>query len=160
MYSAVVVLEVLQKSPEPWRWGARGQSSEVDNDHLRGSSELKKLDKWVLHELCVCLVVQSCLTLCDPMDCSPARLLCPWDSPGKNTGVGCHALQPRDRTQVSCIAGWFFIVWATREDPHELAANQKNIVLKCHLLLFCATTSNHFLIAFWLAMKSGFYTTN
>ena len=23
------------------------------------------------------------------MDCSPPRLLCPWDSPGKNTGVGC-----------------------------------------------------------------------
>ena len=23
---------------------------------------------------------------------SPTRLLCPWDSPGKNTGVGCHAL--------------------------------------------------------------------
>ena len=22
----------------------------------------------------------------------PARLLCPWDYPGKNTGVGCHAL--------------------------------------------------------------------
>ena len=22
----------------------------------------------------------------------PVRLLCPWDSPGKNTGVGCHAL--------------------------------------------------------------------
>ena len=21
----------------------------------------------------------------------PTRLLCPWDSPGKNTGVGCHA---------------------------------------------------------------------
>ena len=27
-----------------------------------------------------------------PMECSPARLLCPWDSPGKNTGVRCHAL--------------------------------------------------------------------
>ena len=24
--------------------------------------------------------------------CEPARLLCPWDSPGKNAGVGCHAL--------------------------------------------------------------------
>ena len=24
----------------------------------------------------------------------PARLLCPWDSPGKNTGVGCHFLLP------------------------------------------------------------------
>ena len=23
----------------------------------------------------------------------PTRLLCPWDSPGKNTGVGCHFLQ-------------------------------------------------------------------
>ena len=22
----------------------------------------------------------------------PTRLLCPWDSPGKNTGVGCHTL--------------------------------------------------------------------
>ena len=29
--------------------------------------------------------------LCDPMDGSPC-LFCPWNSPGKNTGVGCHAL--------------------------------------------------------------------
>ena len=29
---------------------------------------------------------------CNPVDCSPSRLLCPWNSPGKNTGVGCHAL--------------------------------------------------------------------
>ena len=36
--------------------------------------------------------LQSCPTLCDPMDCSlPSRLLCPWDSPSKNTGVGCCA---------------------------------------------------------------------
>ena len=26
----------------------------------------------------------------------PARLFCPWDSPGKNTGVGCHAPPPGD----------------------------------------------------------------
>ena len=26
------------------------------------------------------------------MDCQPARLLCLWDSPGKNTGGGSHAL--------------------------------------------------------------------
>ena len=37
-------------------------------------------------------VTQSCPTLCNPMDCSPARLLCPWDFPGKNTGVGRHSL--------------------------------------------------------------------
>ena len=27
-----------------------------------------------------------------PYGPQPARFLCPWDSPGKNTGVGCHAL--------------------------------------------------------------------
>ena len=38
------------------------------------------------------LVAQSCLTLCNPHGLQPTRLLCPWDSPGKNTGVGCHSL--------------------------------------------------------------------
>ena len=46
---------------------------------------------WHMNVPCVCLVTQSCLTLCDPM-VWPVRLLCPWDSPGNNTGVGCHAL--------------------------------------------------------------------
>ena len=36
--------------------------------------------------------LQSCPTLCDPIDGSPPRLPGPWDSPGKNTGVGCHFL--------------------------------------------------------------------
>ena len=26
------------------------------------------------------------------MDCSPTKLLCPWNSPGDKTGVGCHSL--------------------------------------------------------------------
>ena len=34
---------------------------------------------------------QSCLTLCDPIDGSPPASH-PWNSPGKNTGVGCHFL--------------------------------------------------------------------
>ena len=42
--------------------------------------------------LCVCLVTQSYLTLGDPMDCSPPGSSVRGDSPGKNTGVGCHAL--------------------------------------------------------------------
>ena len=37
-------------------------------------------------------LLQSCLTLCDPQRQQPTRLLRPWDSPGKNTGVGCHFL--------------------------------------------------------------------
>ena len=39
----------------------------------------------------------------------PARLFCPYDSPGKNTGVGCHdllqgSLRPRGGTHVSYVA--------------------------------------------------------
>ena len=37
------------------------------------------------------LVAQSCPTLCDPTDYR-TRLLCPRDSPGGNSGVGCHFL--------------------------------------------------------------------
>ena len=40
----------------------------------------------------LCLVAQSCLTLCDPMDCSPPGSSVQGDPPGKNTGVGCPAL--------------------------------------------------------------------
>ena len=36
--------------------------------------------------------LQSCPTLCDPHRQQPTRLPRPWDSPGKNTGVGCHFL--------------------------------------------------------------------
>ena len=35
---------------------------------------------------------QSCPSLCDPMDWSLPRILCPRNSPGKNIGVGCHFL--------------------------------------------------------------------
>ena len=36
--------------------------------------------------------VQSCLTLCNPKVCSRPGSSVPGDSPGKNAGVGCHAL--------------------------------------------------------------------
>ena len=39
--------------------------------------------------------LQLCLTLCDPIDGSPPGSPCPWDSPGRNTGVGCYFLLQR-----------------------------------------------------------------
>ena len=66
------------------------------------------------------LVAQSCLTLCNPMDCSlpgssihgifQARIL-EWVTIPFSRGTS----QPRDWTQISCIVGRFFTVWATRE---------------------------------------------
>ena len=45
-----------------------------------------------------------------PCGLHPTRLVCLWDSPGKNTEVGCHCLlqgvfPPRDQTHFSCTAG-------------------------------------------------------
>ena len=40
----------------------------------------------------LCLVAQSCLTLCDSVDYSPLGSSVHGDSAGKNTGVGCRAL--------------------------------------------------------------------
>ena len=44
--------------------------------------------------ICMCCAesLQSCQTLCDPMDCSLPGSSVHGDSPAKNTGVGCHAL--------------------------------------------------------------------
>ena len=59
-----------------------------------------------------CLVVSDSL---QPHGLWPTSILCPWNSPGKNTGVGNHS--PGDRTWVSCITGKFFIISATKETP-------------------------------------------
>ena len=66
------------------------------------------------------LVIQLCLTLCDPTDRSlpafsvheilQARIL-EWVAIPVSRG----SFQPRDQTWVSCIAGRFFTVWVTRE---------------------------------------------
>ena len=72
----------------------------------------------------VCSVAELCSTLCDPMDCGPPGSS--GDSPGKNTGVGCHAfLQGIFPTQGSnssllvtlALAGGFFTTSTSWEAP-------------------------------------------
>ena len=58
---------------------------------------------------CHHLAAKSYQTLLQPHKLWPARLLCPWDFPGKNTGVGCHfLLQGIFPTQGSnpCLLHW------------------------------------------------------
>ena len=59
-----------------------------------------------------CSVVSNSL---QPHWLQPTKLICPWDSPSKNTGVVAipfsrGSSQPRDQTQVSCIVGRFFLL--------------------------------------------------
>ena len=51
-----------------------------------------KLSLQICVQSLLCLVTQSCPTLCDPTICNTPGSSVHGDSPGKNTGVGCHAL--------------------------------------------------------------------
>ena len=65
--------------------------------------------------------LQSCLTFCNPTDCSPSGSSIHEESPGKNTELGCHALlQGIFLTQIKptslmspALAGGFFTTSAT-----------------------------------------------
>ena len=69
------------------------------------------------------LLLFSCWVVSDSFTTSwtvARQLLCPWNSPGKNTGASCHFLlqgifPTRDWTHVSCIGRWILYHWATRE---------------------------------------------
>ena len=57
----------------------------------------------------------SCVQLCNSME--PAKLLCPWSFPGKNTGEGCHfLLQGIFWTQVTCINTTNYLSTKRRND--------------------------------------------
>ena len=68
--------------------------------------------------VCLCVSRSVVSDSLQPHRLQPARLLCPWDYPGKNIEwvaipFSRGSSEPRDRTLVSCIAGRFFTVWAT-----------------------------------------------
>ena len=66
-----------------------------------------------------CLIAKSCLTLCNPVDCSLSGFS-PWNFSDKNTGAVCHLFLQgifpiRDWSHVSCISRQILCRWATRE---------------------------------------------
>ena len=81
---------------------------------------------WEAHVNPFIYVCVSCSAVSDslqPHGLWPARPLCPWNSPGKNTGVDCHSilqgiLLTQYQTHVSYTARRFFTIWATREAFH------------------------------------------
>ena len=52
----------------------------------------KKLKEWYSEHLCKCVSRSVMSDSLQPHELQPARLLCPWNSQGKNTWVGCHSL--------------------------------------------------------------------
>ena len=63
--------------------------------------------------LCVVCQVSSVLSdFSQSYGLWPARFLCPWDSPDKNTGMGCHSIEPISLIS-PLLAGGFFTSGAT-----------------------------------------------
>ena len=109
LHQARLTHEEVRRSPSQWGfWTKLTPVMEADM--------LSHVCVCVCVCMCVCvLVTQSCLILCNPMDCSPpgssvhgilqARIL-EWAAISSSRGSS----QPRDRTQVACMAGGFFII--------------------------------------------------
>ena len=113
----------------------------------RSSKVLPKASEWVSE------VAQSCWTLCDPMDCRSlpcssvhgifqARVL-EWVAISFSRGSS----WPRDRTQVSCIVGRCFTIWATKEVPNLHQKQKRSWSLFGGLLPVWST------IVFWILTK-------
>ena len=83
------------------------------------SKKAKQRPQCLFFNLCAVLVLITSVVSGSLRSYGPesARLLCPWNSPGKNTGVGSLSLLqgsswPRDQSWVSHFVGRFFTVWA------------------------------------------------
>ena len=110
--------------------------------------------------LCWCAYLLSCVRLFVTPWTVPARLLCPWDSPGKNTGVDCHfLLQGIFPTQGSKpgLPHWRWILYhlshqgspSTRQEIILWGEDCVFIHPLCPLLAQCLTYRRH-LISEWV----------
>ena len=91
---------------------------------------------------------QSCPTLCDLMDCSPPGFSVHGDSPGKNTGMSCHAL-------LQGIFRWYRQTLSHLSHQRSPISSEATPPLyspppswEPSLLPLCSLTTFHFMIAF------------
>ena len=72
-------------------------------------------------------VAQLCLILCDPVNCSPWGSSVHGDSPGKNTGVGCHTLLQGIFPTQGSNPGFPHCTWILYHLRHQSGKNGCNV---------------------------------
>ena len=112
----------------------------------------------------LCLVTQSCPTLCAPMDCSPQGSSVHGDSPGKNTGLGCHALLqgifPTQGSnpgllhcrQILCQLSYQGSPWSTHIYIHNMLSVVHSFL--CCIIFHCVNTAQY------IQFPLGTFSTN
>ena len=108
----------------------------VATSYSRVSSDPGSWTHILLLQRCCAKSLQYCPNSLQPYGLWPDTLFCPWDSPGNNAGVGCHALlrgssRPRDRTsfsQSSALAGGFVTTSATTKWPFSSCKLEREMV--------------------------------
>ena len=112
-----IMTEALLTVSKRWKWPQRTMMKECTKTWYTFCGTWHTY----IRVLFCSLVATSYLTPLLPPGLQPARLLCPWDFPCKNTGVGCHLLlQGIFLTQGSNLGRlhrqvWILYHWATRE---------------------------------------------
>ena len=107
----------LPRSPCPSAHRTRSGVNVLTSETMQSHLNIISVDRtWKVKVL----VGQSCPTVCDPMDCSPLGSSVHGISQARTLGwfaipFSRGSSWPRDWTQVSCTAGRFFTIWATRE---------------------------------------------
>ena len=107
----------------------------------------------------VCMLSRVWL-FCDPMNYSPpsfsvhgifqARILA-WVAISFSRG----SFQPRDQTQVSCIADRFFTSWATSKAQDNITKKQKKKKITASSFILTSLPENFPLLAIWCAMSGA-----
>ena len=124
--SALKACFLMKFSQRAYRFRDTGQSKGLRFSTSRISATRHSSS---LKEVCV-FVVQSCLTLCHPMDCSPPRSsvhgilqtkALGWVTMPPSRGSS----WPRDQTWISSTAGRFFTISATI----SYMLNEKNLII-------------------------------
>ena len=77
------------------------------------------------------LVTQSCLTLCDSVDCSPQGSSVHRDSPGKNIGVGCHLLLQGIFPTQGSNPGLLHCRWILYHVSHQWTGSTQDLITTC-----------------------------
>ena len=87
--------------------------------------------------VCACSVMSNCLRPCGLW---PTRLLCPWDSPGKDTGVGCHLLL----RGILPTQGSNLLHWQVSSLPLSHLGSQPSLLLDKFIF---------FLLGYWICLS-------